>query len=115
MDIDILVLNNDETLIGWLNPSLVDITEYNDDSGLQNIKLTHPVNDDTKNDYDSWLEHGNKIWISETEDLKSCLYVINAEKTVDQDDIIITAEEVLVELNNLEPIENSDADPITIN
>lgn len=115
MDIDILVLNNDETIIGWLNPSLVDITEYNDDSGLQNIKLTHPVNDDTKNDYDSWLEHGNKIWISETEDLKSCLYVINAEKTVDQDDIIITAEEVLVELNNLEPIENSDADPITIN
>lgn len=115
MDIDILVLNNDETIIGWLNPSLVDITEYNDDSGLQNIKLTHPVNDDTKNDYDSWLEHGNKIWISETEDLKSCLYVINAEKTVNQDDIIITAEEVLVELNNIEPIENSDADPITIN
>ena len=61
MDIDILVLNNDETLIGWLNPSLVDITEYNDDSGLQNIKLTHPVNDDTKNDYDSWLEHGHRI------------------------------------------------------
>lgn len=114
-NIDVLVLNNDETIIGWLNPSLVDIIEYNDDSGLQNIKLIHPVNDDTINDYDSWLEQGNKIWISETEDLKSCLYVINAEKKMDLDDINITAEEVLVEFNNMEPIENSNADPITIN
>lgn len=112
--IDILVLANDETIIGWLNPDLVDITEYNDETGLQNIELKHPLHDETSNNYDEWLEHGNKIWISETEDLKSCLYVINADKKIDLDEIIVTAEEVLVELNNMEPIENSDADPITV-
>lgn len=113
-NIDILVLNNNETIIGWLNPSLVDITEHNDNTGLQNIELNHPINDDTNNDYDAWLEQGNKIWISETEDLKSCLYVINAEKKIDLDKIIVTADEVLVEFNNMEPLENSNADPITI-
>lgn len=113
--IEILVLDNQEHILGWLNPRLVDVTEHNDSTGLQNIELAHPLNDDTSNDYDNWLEHGNKIWISETEDLKSCLYVINAEKKIDLDDIRVTADEVLVELNNLEPIENSNADPITIN
>lgn len=112
--IEILVLDNQEHIIGWLNPRLVDVTENNDNTGLQNISLTHPINDDTNNDYDNWLEHGNKIWISETEDLKSCLYIINAEKTIDQDNIIVTADEVLVELNNLEPIESTSLIPITI-
>lgn len=112
--VNVLVLNNQEEIIGWLHPELVEIVEYNDVKGIQSIIISHPLNDETGNNYLEWLKHGNKIWLSENEDLKSCLYIINADKETDQDMITISAEEVIVELNNVEVIENKTTTPINI-
>ncbi len=114
-ELQILILSNDEKVLGSLNPDYVDITEINDYSTLKELKLSHPINDNGVYDYDTLLKHGNKIWKSKTEDGDSCLYVINAEKYKDIDTITLTAEEALTELNNIDVVENSTSTPITIN
>jgi len=111
--LQILVLNGEEDVIGTLNPDLVDVDEINND--IKQIEITHPVRDDTGHDYDSLLVQGNKIWKNRTEDGPSCLYVLNDDKDNDGIFITITAEEVLVELNNAGMMEKSTAITQAIN
>ena len=105
---DIKILNRNEEFIGFLHPHLVDITETNELGKLRRIKITHPLFDTNYKEYNTYntlLSEGNKVWIEETSDGNSCLYVI-LEKTVSTNSnlIIVTAEEIIVELTYLPPL-----------
>lgn len=115
MELQLLILSPDEKVLGFLNPDIVDITEINSYQGLKQITITHPLNDDGEDDYDTLLKHGNKIWRNLTGDGDACLYIINSEKEKDVDSVTVNAEEVLVELNNCGIVENSSTTEITVN
>lgn len=116
MELQVLVLSGKEMILGYLNPEIVDIKEINSYSGIKQIEITHPLSDgETDYDYDSLLNHGNKIWRNQTGDGDACLYVINSEKEKDNDNITVTAEEVLVELNDCGVVDSISASPITVN
>lgn len=98
----VLILDDAEGVICWLNPEIVNVDETNEKGKLKSIKLTHPLDDDFREYPDKWYQAGNKIYIPEGEDIEPCLYVINSDYTINYwDDNLITlnAEEILVELN----------------
>ncbi len=114
--LEILVLNPDETYAGFLDPEVTDITETNKYGGIRELHIQHPLDDETQ-DYDNLLKLGNKIWQNETEDTDSCLYILNDDKQKDLETNIltITAEEVLVELNDAGVLSKSTTTTQTIN
>lgn len=116
MELQILILNGREQILGSLNPDIVDITETNQYGGIKTIEIVHPLYDGENDyDYDSLLTQGNKIWRNQTVDGEACLYILNSEKEKDIDTLTMTAEDVLVELNDCGVVESSSATPITIN
>lgn len=99
---DVIILNNEEEIICWLNPEFVTIEETNEQGKIRSIKLTHPRNDDYRSYPPKWYQQGNKIYIPKNQDIEACLYVIDNSFTVnywDKDEIEVSAEDVLVELN----------------
>lgn len=114
--LEILVLNPNETYAGFLDPEVTDITETNKYGGIRELHIQHPLDDETQ-DYDKLLKLGNKIWQNETEDTDSCLYILNDDKQKDLETNIltITAEEVLVELNDAGVVSKSTTTTQTIN
>ena len=103
MVVDIIVLSPDEEFIAWLDSTSVYIEETSQSETIREITLEHSLNDDTK--IKKWYRQGNKIWISGGHGLKPCLYVINQEYKIDywqKETVTLEAEEVLVELNNVE-------------
>lgn len=106
--LEILVLTGDEKYAGFLDPDVTDITEINKYGGLRELVIEHPMGDDSQN-YEEILIQGNKIWRNETEDQKACLYILNDDLDKDQytNTLTITAEEVLVELNDAGVLEKS--------
>lgn len=114
--LEILVLTGDEKYAGFLDPDVTDITEINKYGGLRELVIEHPMGDDSQN-YEEILIQGNKIWRNETEDQKACLYILNDDLDKDQytNTLTITAEEVLVELNDAGVMEKSTTITQTVN
>ena len=82
----VAILSQKEDVLGFLNPDVVDIEEYNEEKGLRQITIKHPLLDREGNDlsrYNRLLAMGNKVWLNETCDGDSCLFVLNDDKHVD--------------------------------
>jgi hypothetical protein len=99
----VAVLDENENLKLFLDPSFIEIEETNELYKLRTIKITHKLLDKNDNDltkYDSVLIAGNKLWREETTDGDSCLYVIRGPKSYDFDTntVTINAVEVACEL-----------------
>lgn len=98
--LNIIVLDPQENVICWLDPSYAVITESNKEVTQRSITLTYPLDKTSV----EWYKQGNKIWIPEIMGLTPCLYVLNTKYTLDywtNNNISVTAEEVLTELNYL--------------
>lgn len=98
---NIIVMNQEEEVITWLDPDLVEIKEINKTDTCRTIQLK-TILEERFAEETPWFNQGNKIFIPETMGITSCLYVINTEYNIDYIDrniVEVTAEEVLVELN----------------
>ena len=96
----IVVLNQEEEFLRFLDPELCDIEETIETGGLRTIKLDYKFQD--LNHDKNLFKLGNKLWIQGDENLTDCLYVINTtvkEDIYDKNSITLELEEVLVELN----------------
>lgn len=103
-ELEIIILSPDEQFIGTLNPRYVDLEEVYTLKGLKQLEIIHPIVDDNNKPlthYNDLLTHGNKIWRNHTGDGKSCLYIINDDKTLDKlaNEVTIKAEEIATELS----------------
>jgi len=99
INLNIIVLDNREKVLSFLNPDLLDITETFQD-GLRSIDVTYNI--DELEDAKQWFQQGHKIYIHGDRNLTDCLYVLNTEVKQDlfsENQFSFTAEEVLVELN----------------
>ena len=97
---NIVVLNNDEEFIQWLDPELCELTETIEKGGLRTLTLDYKFQDAVEDK--KLFRIGNKIWVSNDSNLTDCLYVINTSVTQDiyqENQFKCEAEEVLVELN----------------
>ena len=100
---NIIVLDNREKVIHFLNPDLVDIVETFED-GLRSIEVKYNIEEFL--DAKQYFKQGHKIFINPEKEeenvLTTCLYVLNTEVKQDlfkENTFSFTAEEVLVELN----------------
>jgi hypothetical protein len=97
---NVIVLDYNENFIEFLDPDLLDITEQNETKGIRNIDVTYYMED--MDDAKRLFRMGNKIWISGDSNIEDCLYVINTEVRRDyfqENNVVFTAEDVIVELN----------------
>jgi len=95
----IVVLDNEENFIQFLDPDLCSIVEDHE-YGLRTLKLDYKFQD-LHNDK-QLFKMGNKVWVSGDLNLTDCLYVINTPVKVDvykENSFSCEMEEVLVELN----------------
>lgn len=95
-----VVLNQNEEIITFLDPDLIDIVESNEIGQLRTISVKYPV--DTEEDISNIFKLGNKIWIRGDDNFTDCLYVMNSPIKRDYfDDKLVSfeAEDVVVELN----------------
>lgn len=102
---NIIVLSPDEQVLSFLNPDIVDIEEKRSIDNIRSISLKMPITENNK-EYKNLFRMGNKIYIAESEVSSSCLYVINTNYKLNywaDNTIEVEAEEVIVELNNVEP------------
>lgn len=101
--LSIVILDNDENTIKWLDPELCEIKETCSIDKPRQIEITYPIMLDELNlDGGNWYDAGNKVYIPNTLGINSCLYVINTDYDLDywkENTIHFTAEEVLTELN----------------
>ena len=98
--ISIVVLNNDEEFLQFLDPELCQLTETQTIDGLKTLEVEYYFQD-AKEDKELF-KLGNKIWIQGDVNLSDCLYVINTsvKQSVFKDNsFTFEAEEILVELN----------------
>lgn len=115
MSFTILVLNQEEEPLYYLDSEQCDIEKTSEIGELKSIKIVYPLGDDI-NKIRSLFKIGNKIWIPNGDD--SCLYVINSFSKYDfweNNHVEIEAEEVLVELNFVELFQQGTAETRTIN
>lgn len=118
-NLQIAILNQSESLLGYLNPDIVSIEEHNKLKEFRSIHLKHPLFDHNTSRLGSTAEiliHGNKIWRQKTADGNSCLYVIIDDREVDTNgnEITIKAYEVAVELSMLPPQRFITPSPVTV-
>ena len=104
MTLTVVVLDPFENFIKFLDPDLVDITETHEYAGLRTADVTYKFTDLVEEKADLELfKHGNKIWVSNDNNVTDCLYVINTnvkEDVFKENSFTFPVEEVLVELNN---------------
>lgn len=103
------VLDEDETLLGYLDPSMLEVEETNKLGGLRTLTITHPLIDSQgtlQNGIADLLVHGNKIWRPLTCDGDSCLYVIIDDREInpEKNTITVECEEAAAELSQLPPV-----------
>ena len=72
---NIVILNNDEEFIQFLDPELCSLTETIEKGGLRTIHLEYKFQDAIEDK--KLFRIGNKIWIHGDSNLTDCLYVIN--------------------------------------
>ena len=116
MVVDVIVLSPDEKFIAWLDTTVVDLKETNEATMIKEVQLEHILTEDVE--LSKWYRQGNKIWVGGGNGLKPCLYVINQDYELDtweDQTVSLRAEEVLVELNNVELYTYTGSSPITVN
>ena len=116
MVVDVIVLSPDEKFIAWLDTTVVDLKETNEATMIKEVQLQHILTADVE--LSKWYRQGNKIWVGGGNGLKPCLYVINQDYELDtweDQTVSLRAEEVLVELNNVELYTYTGSSPITVN
>ena len=103
-EITVVVLDKNENVLGFLSPRHTRISETNKLYQARTITLTCDLIDENNQTdlslYDTMLSHGNKIWREGTTDGDSCLFVLNDDKSYDEDmtEVTITGTEVSIEL-----------------
>lgn len=100
MTLTIILLDQDENLVKFLNPDFVEITETAEKGKLRSIKFSYTMQDIS--DARKLFRLGYKLWISGDDNIEDCLYVISNEVKRDyfkDNSVSFEAEEVLVELN----------------
>jgi len=98
--VNIVVLDNSEEFLQFLDPELVNIEETIEKGGLRTIHLEYKFQDAIEDK--KLFRIGNKIWIHGDSNLTDCLYVINTSVKQDiyqENSFTCDCEEVLVELN----------------
>lgn len=108
----VAVLDQNENLIGYLNPEHVQINDTRELYKLRTITIVCQLIDETNNDlskYDEMLRSGNKIWKPSTTDGDSCLYVLKGDKIYGDNftDVTVTGIEVAVELGEYKILRDS--------
>jgi len=101
MVLSVVVLDNQENFLQFLDPDLCSIEETISKGGLRTIEFEYKFQDPVKDK--RLFKFGNKIWVTNDNNLKNCLYVINTDVTEDiyhDNSFSLDAEEALVELNN---------------
>ena len=97
---NIVVLDNSEEFLQFLDPELCSIEETIEKGGLRTIHLEYKFQDAVEDK--KLFRIGNKIWIHGDSNLTDCLYVINTSVKQDiyqENSFTCDCEEVLVELN----------------
>ena len=105
-EITVAVLDENENLLGYLNPKHTQITEVNGLYKHRTISIVCQLVDEVNTDlskYDVMLTQGNKIWKESTTDGDSCLYVLRGNKEYGDDmmDVTVSGIEVSSELGQL--------------
>lgn len=96
----IVVLDQYEEFLQFLDPELCDIKETDAHDGLKTLELEYTFQDAAEDK--KLFKLGNKIWVQGDINISDCLYVINTsvKQSVYKDNsFTLEAEEVLVELN----------------
>lgn len=111
-----IILSQDENILSYLQPELADIEITEEKGKLRTLSLTYPFLDEKIRNL---FKIGNKIWIPSTSNgLKSCLFIINSDYTVDYWDknvFTVEAEEVLTELNYVDIFTQTETETVTVN
>ena len=97
---NIVVLNNSEEFIRFLDPDLCEMTETIEKDGLRTLQFTYYFQDMVEDK--ELFKIGNKLWVYGDSNLTDCLYVMNTSVTQDiyqNNSFNCEMEEVLVELN----------------
>ena len=101
--VNVVVLNNEEEFIEFLNPNILSVTEKETVEGIGQVEVTYYIEDVL--DAKRLFKMGNKLWVYDSErHMKNCLYVINTDLTQDffkENNVVFTAEDKIVELNNV--------------
>ena len=96
---NVVVLNNQEDFIEFINPDVITINETYETQGLRTIEVEYNIQDLAN--ANKLFKLGNKLWVS-GDNVEDCLYVINTavKKDLFKENVFsFDAEEVLVELN----------------
>ncbi len=112
----ILVLDQDEEPLEYLDSEQCEIEEISEEKELRRLTLIYPLGDNI-NHTRELFRIGNKIWIPGGNGLEPCLYVISSANKFDfweDNNIGLELEEVLVELNYVELFQQRDSENITI-
>lgn len=115
-DLNIIVLTPSEEAITWLNPDTTNITFTEEWDKIPSISIEYPISEDNQ-DYSEIFKQGNKIYVGETPTTRPRLYVINEEYELDlwkENTITVTAEDVITELNYVEPYYYAGEDKIEV-
>lgn len=116
MSFSILVLNQDEDPLEYLDSEQCEIEEISEEKELRRLTLIYPLGDNI-NHTRELFRIGNKVWIPGGNGLEPCLYVISSANKFDfweDNNIELELEEVLVELNYVELFQQRDSENITI-
>ena len=100
MVLKVVLLDNHENFIKFLNPELISLEETSEKGQLRTVSVSYWVEDFemAKKEF----KMGNKLWISGDKKLTDYLYVINTSLErdyFDENNISFEAEDVLAELN----------------
>ena len=119
MTLTVVVLDQDERFLQFLDTELVTLIENHEINALRTLKLEYLI--ENIKEAEELFKPGNKIWVQGDNSLTNCLYVINTniEKDLFKDNkVTLEAEEVIVELNYVHPFlqtEVTAANGFTIN
>lgn len=101
MVLTVIVLNQEEEFLQFLDTDLLKLKETHEKNGLRTLTVEYEFQELTEDK--QLFQIGNKIWVSGAPKSQDCLYVINTEVSLDVYDdnqFSFEIEEVLVELNN---------------
>lgn len=100
MTLTIVVLDNTEKFLRFLDPDLCHLEETIEYGGLRTLSFEYTFQDLLEDK--ELFRVGNKIWVQGDNNIDDCLYVINTEveqDIYDENSFTFEIEEVLVELN----------------
>ena len=105
----VVILDNSEKFIDFLDPDLIELSETHSTYGLRCLELNYRI--DSFEEAQELFKSGHKIWVQGDNSLTDCLYVINSNIEKDlflENQVNLTAEEVLVELNYAPPFSQTE-------